>query len=296
MRAGLIPGQGIPAATVLKALPENDGFVRRAEEALGYSLRRRVEIAGRRKNALLPTELAQPGIFVASALAHDAKVGEGESFEILAGHSLGEYAALVAGGSLSFEEALAVVQVRGEEMHKASKEKPGTMAALIGFDTARARELAAETGAIVANDNAPDQVVIAGSEEAVERAAQLASSQGKRSVLLEVSGAFHTEAVAAAAAPLADALEHVEVRMPRVPVVSNVTARPYESPEEIRKLLVEQLTSEVRWRESVEFIWSAGAREFTDLGPGRVVGPLAQRTVRTLTGAEKREEEVSARV
>jgi [acyl-carrier-protein] S-malonyltransferase len=283
VRAGLFPGQGIPASTVLEWLPEDDSLVAEAQMSLGYPLRRRVKITSRRKGALLATELAQPAIFVASVRSWRAA---DDHFDFYAGHSLGEYAALVAAGAMSFTDALEVVKVRGEAMNAASKSAPGSMVALLGMGLEDATDIAERAGVTVANDNAPDQVVLAGPEDRLEKAASMVSDTGARTVLLEVSGPFHTEAVGAAAQDLRTALDSIDVREPSVPVISNVTAKLYRSVAEIKDLLVTQLTQTVRWRESIEYLWAEGAREFVDLGPGRVVSGLASRTTRTLKNKE----------
>ncbi|MGH2749392.1 MAG: ACP S-malonyltransferase [Actinomycetota bacterium] len=283
MRAGLFPGQGIPAGTVLDWLPEGDPLVTEAQMTLGYPLRRRVKITARRDGALLATELAQPAIFVASVRSWRETDAH---FDFYAGHSLGEYSALVAAGALSFGDALEVVRARAEAMNRASKSTPGSMVAVLGMGIDEADAIARRAGVQVANDNAPDQVVLAGPEAALERAATLVSDAGARSVLLEVSGPFHTEGVATAADDLRRALASVDMREPKVPVLSNVTARPYGSADEIRDLLVTQLTHPVRWRESVEHLWSQGARDFVDFGPGKVVAGLAARVTRNLKRKE----------
>jgi [acyl-carrier-protein] S-malonyltransferase len=283
VRAGLFPGQGIPAGTVLEGLPENDPLVTEAQMTLGYPLRRRVKITARRKGALLATELAQPAIFVASVRAWREADAH---FDFYAGHSLGEYSALVAGGALSFTDAIEIVRVRGEAMNAASKSAPGSMVAVLGMGVDAAADIAERAGVKVANDNAPDQVVLAGPEEGLEKAAKLVSDAGARSVLLEVSGPFHTDGVASAADDLREVLASVDIRQPSVPVISNVTGRPHGSPDEIKELLVTQLTHPVRWRESVEFLWTQGAREFVDFGPGKVVAGLASRITRDLKKKE----------
>jgi [acyl-carrier-protein] S-malonyltransferase len=283
VRAGLFPGQGIPAGTVLEGLPEDDPLVTEAQMTLGYPLRRRVKITARRKGALLATELAQPAIFVASVRGWREADAH---FDFYAGHSLGEYSALVAGGALSFTDALEIVRVRGEAMNAASKTAPGSMIAVLGMGVEAATEIAERAGVKVANDNAPDQVVLAGPEEGLEKAATLVSDAGARSVLLEVSGPFHTEGVASAADDLRGVLASVDIRQPSVPVISNVTGRPYGSPDEIKELLVTQLTHPVRWREGVEFLWAQGARDFVDFGPGKVVAGLASRITRDLKKKE----------
>jgi [acyl-carrier-protein] S-malonyltransferase len=287
VRAGLFPGQGIHAQTVLEALNQDDSVLEAAQVILGYPLRRRVAIAARRKNATLPTALAQPAIFVASVAAfRRARAADELDWDFFAGHSLGEYAALVASEALSFEDALQVVAVRGEAMQAASRAHPGSMVAVMGLGLEQTEEIAATAGVALANDNAPGQTVLAGSEEGLARAAKLVNERGARSVLLEISGPFHTDAVAGAAPALHNALDAADITTPRVPVISNVTARPYRSTEEIKELLTAQLTSRVRWRESVEHLHSRGARTFQDFGPGRVVAGLAQRVVRSLDSLE----------
>jgi malonyl CoA-acyl carrier protein transacylase len=276
MTAGLFPGQGIPARTVLDALRSDDPLLASASDTLGYDLRRRVEIAARRKGVTLPTSLAQPAIFVASMMSFTARWQP--SYDCFCGHSLGEYAALVAAGSLDFAAALGCVAVRAEAMQAASRTAHGGMAAVLGLELDAVEHIAAATGVEVANDNSPEQTVVAGPEDALGKAAAEVRAQGGRSVLLEVSGPFHTEAMAPAAGALEVALERVEIRAPRVPVVANVTALPYAGPSDIARSLVEQLSRRVRFRESLEWIWDQGTREFDDLGPGRVAAGLARRT------------------
>ena len=286
MNAGLFPGQGLPARAGLEALPKSDERLSTAREILGLDLRRRVEIASRRNGATLPTLIAQPAIFVAGIIALRRGEAEGRKWDCFAGHSLGEYTALVAGSSLSFENALIVVRARAEAMEEAGKAAPGGMAAVLGLDLDVVDDIATRSGIVVANDNAPGQVVLSGSEEGLAQAAGLVRSAGARSVLLDVSGPFHSPAMAAAAERLAEALERVEVKRPRVPVVSNVTARPHGAGHEIRSSLVEQLTHRVRFRESLEWLVRRGMDDFDDLGPGRIVAGLATRTARALRQTE----------
>jgi [acyl-carrier-protein] S-malonyltransferase len=286
MKVGLFPGQGIAAERVLGALTPGDPFVASASEVLGYDLRRKVDIAGRRKGAKLPTALAQPAIFVASIASWRRASEEGRRVDFLAGHSLGEYAALVAGESISFEQGLRAVAARGEAMQAAARATPGGMTAVLGLDLESVEDIARRSGVSVANDNAPGQVVVSGPEGALAEAAVLARSEGGRAVLLDVAGPFHTGAMAPAQAVLRDALDHVDVRSPGLPVVSNVSARPYRAPGEIRALLVSQLTDRVRFRESLLWLWRNGVRDFVDFGPGSVVGGIAQRTFRDQQASE----------
>jgi len=285
MKVGLFPGQGIPAKTVLEALAPGHRVLERASETLGYDLRRRVEIAGRRNGAMLPTALAQPAIFVAGLMRWSNTAG-GDDFDFLAGHSIGEYTALVAAGALTEEQGLGIVRVRADAMETASKRGIGGMAAVIGLDVDTAARIAREAGITVANDNAPGQVVLAGPEEGLTEAASLVRGAGGRSVLLETAGPFHTPAMAPAEKDLEVALAGAPISMPEIPVVSNVSARPYSSADEIRNSLVDQLTAPVRFRESLEWVWGQGVRDFVDMGPGTVVKGLAGRTFRELEKAE----------
>jgi [acyl-carrier-protein] S-malonyltransferase len=284
--AGLFPGQGLPAKVVLQALPEREERLDVAREILGYDLRRKVEIATRRAGATLPTLVAQPAIFAAGVIGLRRAQEEGRTWDVYAGHSLGEYTALVAGSSLSFEDALAVVRVRAEAMEEAGKTKPGGMAAVLGLDLEEVEDIAARAGVVLANDNSPGQVVLSGSDEGLARAAGFVRAAGARSVLLDVSGPFHSPAMASAATPLAEALEKVEIREAQIPVLSNVTARPHGAGHEIRRALIDQLNHRVRFRESLEWLANAGVESFDDLGPGRVVAGLAQRTTRSLKAVE----------
>lgn len=279
MRIGLFPGQGIPARTVLGALPASDHLVETASDVLCYDLRKKVERVARRERSILPTSLAQPAILTASVIAWRDQPIE---FDALLGHSVGEYAALVAGGAISFEHALCVVQVRGEAMQSAAKESAGGMVAILELTLDQVESIAERAGVLVANDNAPGQVVIAGDEARLADAAAHARELGGRAVRLEVSGPFHTPAVSSAAPLLHRALDHISIRSPLIPVVSNVTAEPYRAPGEIRKMLVFQLTSRVRFREALETLWLNGAREWSDMGPGAVVHGLAKRTFKQL--------------
>jgi len=285
MKAGLWPGQGIPARTVLEGLPAGHSLIRGAREILGYDLRRRVEIAGRRKGALLPTALAQPAIFIAGLISWDERPA-GNDCAFLAGHSVGEYTALVAGGALTLEDALRIVKVRADAMEAASKSAGTGMAAVLGLGLERVSDIADRAGVSVANDNAPGQVVIAGGEAALTEAATLVRAARGRSILLETAGAFHTEVMASAEAPLRAALADAHIQPPAMPVVSNLTARPYADVEAIRDLLGRQLTARVRFRESLEWMWAEGVREFEDFGPGQVAAGMAARTFKQLESSE----------
>jgi len=283
MRAGLFPGQGIPATTVLESLPKNHALLASASELLGYDLFKRVEVAARRKGASLPTAVAQPAIFVAGMISFSY---DSTGWDFFCGHSLGEYTALTAAGAFSFEDALAIVHIRAEGMERAGRVAPGSMAAVLGLDLEQVSDIAQRTGVVIANDNSPGQVVLAGPEPALASAATEVRAAGARSVLLDVSGAFHTPAMAPASPALAQALQAAEIRTPEIPVVSNVLARPYSDPTEVKELLVAQLTRPVRFRESIEWLVEQDVEDFTDFGPGRIVAGLAQKSRRAALSTE----------
>lgn len=284
MRAALFPGQGIDARSLLGALGDGDPRVVQAADLLGYDPVGAIERMARQSRTVLPTELAQPAIYVASVAAHERAVAENERFDVFLGHSLGEYAALTAGGAISFAHGVRLVAARGEAMAEAAARRSGGMAAVLGLDIDVVERIADANGVVVANDNSPVQAVVSGDEAGLARVARAARAAGARCVRLDVEGAFHSDAMEPAAAALSEALVHTDVRSPRSPVISNRTARPYRAPGEIRKLLSEQLTHRVRFRESVEHAVACGVTDFVDLGPGRVVGRLARQTV----GAEVR--------
>lgn len=274
MRAGLFPGQGVDAAAVHDALTPGR-LLDEADRILGVSLRDAIARCLDRARPTLPTDLAQPALFVAGLTAHEER---GESFDVYAGHSVGEYTALAAAGVMSPEDGLALVCVRGRAMGAAGRAHPGGMAAVKGLSSGELEDVCERSGTVVANDNSPAQLVIGGTDDALAEAARLVRAAGGRALLLPVEGAFHTPAMASAAEPLRAALDQTEIKMPRVPVVSNLTARPYRAPGEIRKMLVRQVTERVRFRESVEWMAASGVTELVDLGPGRVVGKLAAAT------------------
>jgi [acyl-carrier-protein] S-malonyltransferase len=204
------------------------------------------------------------------------------------GHSLGEYSALAAAGSLTVADAARLLRARGRAMQAAVPVGLGAMAALIGVELAEAQAIASEAaqGQIcsAANDNGGGQVVISGHKAAVERAIEIAKAKGvKRAMLLPVSAPFHSALMAPAASVMEEALARIAIKPPVVPLVANVLARPLSDPEEIRKRLVEQVTGVVRWRESMTWMEGAGVTTFVEVGAGKVLAGLAKRIV---NGAE----------
>lgn len=272
----MFPGQGIAASHVAEALAGGGELVERAEEVLELPLRRDVGHVARRSKAVLPTRLAQPAIVVAS-LARWSLRDDRKTFSMLTGHSLGQITALVAGGAVTFRAGLRLTAARAEVMERAAMSEPGGMMALLGLDAATAEEIAARSGACIANDNAPGQMVLSGPERALADAAAAARSSGGRSIRLQVSGAFHSRAMAAAAADFADVVMATEIRSPRIPLLSDMTACPMSAPGEIRKRLVEQLTGRVRWTDCVARAVAEGVTEFVDVGPGEVLSGLVER-------------------
>jgi [acyl-carrier-protein] S-malonyltransferase len=216
------------------------------------------------------THMAQPAIYCASLAG--CSLLEETSVDVMAGHSLGEFAALVAAGSLSERDGLALVALRGRLMHRA---KDGGMMA-VGTDVDTASEFAGRFGLHLANDNSPGQVVLTGAADKVDAAVDEAKGEGLRATRLRVSGAFHSPAMGAAAAELGAALDEVELGEPSVPVYCCVTTEPYG---DVRRLLVEGLTSPVRWRETVLAMQSAGETRFMEVGPGKVLAGLVRRII-----------------
>ncbi len=231
---------------------------------------------------LVRTENTQPAIFALSMALWQLLDERGVEPVVVAGHSLGEYAALVAAGVFSYEQALPVVRLRGRLMQEAGRRRPGTMAAVIGLDgeglAAVCREASAAGLVQVANLNSPIQLVISGEVPGVERAMELAREAGaKRVIRLPVSGAFHSPLMEYARQPLAEALQEVAMQAPRIPTVANVTARSIEAAEKISDLLVRQLVEPVRWAESVVRMADMGAEHFVEVGPGKVLQGLIRR-------------------
>ncbi len=299
-RAFVFPGQGSQAVGMGQALADAFGPARlvfeEVDDALGQRLAR-LMFEGPESELTL-TENAQPALMAVSlgvvrVLEQEAGIRLAEKGVLVAGHSLGEYSALVAAGSLELGDAARLLKRRGQAMQQAVLVGEGAMAALLGLDLEVAADVAAEAAAAgrgpqvcaAANDNAPGQVVVSGHKAAVDRAIELATEKGaKRCILLPVSAPFHCALMAPAAAVMAEALAGVTLRPPELPLIANVTAEPVTSPETIRQLLVEQVTGMVRWRESVLAMKLAGVETLVELGAGKVLSGLARRIDRELTG------------
>lgn len=282
------PGQGSQAVGMGKALADEFAAARevfdRVDAVLGEKLSK-IMWEGP-EDTLRQTENAQPALMAVSMAAIEVMKRDFSvdvtAAAYLAGHSLGETTALCAAGSIGLEEAALLLRRRGIAMAKACAPGEGAMAALIGADYETANRACAAGSNLgvceLANDNAPGQIVISGGRLAVERAVEAAQSLGvKRAIMLPVSGPFHSALMQAAAADLAAALTQIEFKAPARPIVCNVTAHAESDPATLKRLLVEQMTARVRWRESVEWMAESGVTRFIEIGAGKVLTGLAKR-------------------
>jgi [acyl-carrier-protein] S-malonyltransferase len=255
----------------------------RANAVLGYDLAS-ICFSGPEAE-LTKTEHAQPGIFLVSWAAFELLKERVPtlSFGATAGLSLGEFTALTAAGAMSFEEGLKVVRQRGRFMQEACAATQGGMAAIIGLGETATREVCAEAGVVLANLNCPGQLVISGASEKLTPACALAKAKGAmRALPLTVAGAYHSPLMASAQPKLEAELAQVTLRHPAVAVIANVTAQPHEGPDAIRARLVEQVTSSVRWEESMRYLIAQGFTRFIELGPGRALSGFMKRIDKTV--------------
>ena len=258
--------------------PAAKAWFDRANATLGYNLAS-ICFSGPEAE-LTKTEHAQPGIFLVSWAAFELLKERvpALAFGATAGLSLGEFTALTAAGVMNFEEGLKVVRQRGRFMQEACAATQGGMAAIIGLGEAATREVCAEAGVVLANLNCPGQLVISGATEKLAPACALAKAKGAiRALPLPVAGAYHSPLMASAQPKLEAELAQVTLRPPTVPVIANVTGQPHEGPEAIRARLVEQVTSSVRWEESMRYLVAQGFTRFIELGPGRALSGFMKR-------------------
>lgn len=283
-QAFIFPGQGSQFSGMGKNLFDTNPLAKtlfeQANDILGFSISN-IMFTGT-DEALKQTNVTQPAVFLHSVIAY--KTIEGATPDMVAGHSLGEFSALVANGTLAFEDALKLVSIRANAMQKACEINPSTMAAVLALADDKVEDICAaiqaETGetVVAANYNCPGQLVISGSIKGIEIACERMKAAGaKRALVLPVGGAFHSPLMAPAKAELAAAIEATTFNTPTCPVYQNVVAKAVTNPLEIKQNLIDQLTGAVRWTQSVQAMVADGATNFTEVGPGKVLQGLVQK-------------------
>ena len=290
MKAFVFPGQGAQFVGMRKDLYENNPLAKelfdKANDILGYKITD-IMFEGTAEE-LKQTKVTQPAVFLHSVIS---ALCMGDEFkpDMVAGHSLGEFSALVAAGALSFEDGLRLVYARAMAMQKACEMAPGTMAAIIALPDEKVEEICAEISTegnivIPANYNCPGQLVISGNVDAINLACgKLKEAGAKRALPLPVSGAFHSPLMQPAKDELQAAIEKTEVKTPKCPIYQNVDAMPHTDPAEIKQNLIAQLTSSVRWTKSVQNMIADGATEFTECGPGKALQGMIAKIDRSVT-------------
>ena len=294
-KAFVFPGQGSQAVGMGAELAGAFEVARLTFEEVDEALKQKLSrlMAEGPESDLTLTENAQPALMAVSVavmrvLQKEGGVDLAKAAKFVAGHSLGEYSALCAAGAISLPDTARLLKLRGQAMQRAVPVGVGAMAAILGADLEAAQAIAADAAqgevCAAANDNAPGQVVVSGHKSAVERAIAIAAERGfKRAVLLPVSAPFHCPLMQPAADAMAEALAETEVKAPLVPLVANVTASAVTDPAEIRRLLVEQVTGVVRWREGVLYMKEQGVEGLVELGSGKVLAGLVKRIDKEIT-------------
>jgi [acyl-carrier-protein] S-malonyltransferase len=281
MKAYIFPGQGAQFSGMGKDLFDNQsvakGLFLKANDLLGFEITR-IMFEGS-EDELKQTKVTQPAIFLHSVILAKS-LGDHFKPDMVAGHSLGEFSALVANQSLSFEDGLKLVNIRARAMQKACEAEPSTMAAILGLEDEIIEKVLSEIEEIVvaANYNSTGQVVISGSLKGVEIACEkLLEAGAKRALPLKVGGAFHSPLMEPARVELAEAINHTDFRKPICPVYQNVNALPVINTDEIRKNLISQLTSPVKWTQTIQHMIADGADQFIEVGPGTVLQGLVKK-------------------
>lgn len=291
MKAYVFPGQGAQFVGMGKDLYDNNAEAKelfeKANDILGFRITD-LMFEGTEED-LKQTKVTQPAIFLHSVLLAKS-LGDEFQPDMVAGHSLGEFSALVAAGALSFEEGLKLVSKRAMAMQKACEARPSTMAAVLALSDEKVEELCAEVDDVVApaNYNCPGQVVISGTIEGIDAACEKILAAGaKRAMKLKVGGAFHSPLMQPAQEELAEAIAAAEFHTPRCPIYQNVDGKPHTDPAEIKENLIKQLTAPVRWTYDVQAMIADGADEFIELGPGSVLQGLVKKIDRNVATSGK---------
>ncbi len=289
MKAFVFPGQGAQFVGMGKDLYENSTEAKelfeKANEILGFRITD-LMFEGTDED-LKQTKVTQPAIFLHSVLLAKS-MGDDFKPEMVAGHSLGEFSALVAAGAMSFEDGLKLVSQRAMAMQKACEAEPSTMAAIVGMEDAIVEEVCGsiEDVVVAANYNCPGQLVISGSFAGIDKACEILTEKGaKRALKLPVGGAFHSPLMEPARAELAAAIEATEFKTPACAVYQNVSATPFTDPAQIKENLVAQLTAPVKWTQTVQNMIADGASSFTEVGPGKVLQGLVKKVDRKMAVA-----------
>lgn len=287
MKAYVFPGQGAQFSgmglDLYEKSPEAQALFEKANDILGFSITD-IMFEGSAED-LKQTKVTQPAVFLHSVILSKI-LGKNFEPDMVAGHSLGEFSALVANKTLSFEDGLELVAKRAKAMQKACELEPSTMAAVLGMEDEMVESICAETQGVVvaANYNCPGQLVISGAYPAVEKACENLKERGaKRALILPVGGAFHSPLMEPARKDLAEAIEKTEFSKPICPIYQNVSTFAVNDPSEIKKNLVFQLTAPVKWTQSVQNMINDGASDFVEVGPGKVLQGLVKKINRSMT-------------